>query len=302
MNLRRLKYFVVLAEQKNFTAASEVLYISQPTLSQEIMKMEKEYGFKLFVRTSRQVLLTKEGERLLPEVRNLLKRADDLIQMIESLKQEQRNSNEFVIGLDSGWDQFEYIGITRKIREFRSDYPSVTVRLVPFQYPDSLQQLESGYMNAAVGYCTEALLRELPCAVRIVDQQEMQLAVPVDQLPAEGEPDIAKILSENDILTMAQDKDHMTAINQLYRAYGLHPKIMEVHDMRLMLEYIGAGGGIGLIPASYAETLTSSHIGLIDLEEKAPVGNVVVLWNDKRSRHTPTKDFVNRLCVDPGDE
>ena len=231
-------------------------------------------------------------------MRNLLKRSDDLVQMIESLKQEQRNSNEFVIGLDSGWDQFEYIGVTRKIREFRSDFPSMTVRLVPFQYPDSLQQLENGYMNVAVGFCTDHLLKELTCGYRIVDTQEMQLAVPADLVPQEGEPDIEKILSENDMLAMSQDKDHMTAINQLYRAFNLHPKIVEVHDMRLMLEYIGAGGGIGLIPASYADTLNSSHVGVIELKDKAPIGNLLVLWNEKRFKHKPTQDFVDRLCVD----
>ena len=298
MNLRRLKYFVTLAEEKNFTAASNVLFISQPTLSQEIMKMEKEYGFKLFNRTSRNVTLTKEGERLLPEAQNLLRKSDDLVQLIISLKQEQRNTREFVIGLDAGWDQFEYIGVTRMIKEFRTDYPSMVVKLTPFNYPDSFQQIDSGYMNVGIIFVSDKLVDELKCAYRVIETEEMCLAVPRDAISGEEVPDIGRILKDNMMLSLAADDDYMYGVNKLYRKYNLRPEVLEVNDMRLMLEYIGAGGGIGLVPNSYSENARQESVTFLKLGEDAPVGHLVIVWNEARFKNKIVKDFVNRLSVD----
>lgn len=66
MELRQLKYFVTVAKTLNFSEAARRLYITQGTLSQQIMQLEGEVGSKLFDRTSHSVILTESGEELLP--------------------------------------------------------------------------------------------------------------------------------------------------------------------------------------------------------------------------------------------
>ncbi len=65
MNLRDLHYFVILADVKHFGEAAKRCFVSQPTLSMQIKKLEEELGVVLFERTNKQVLLTDQGSKLL---------------------------------------------------------------------------------------------------------------------------------------------------------------------------------------------------------------------------------------------
>lgn len=76
MTLQQLKYLITVAECKNITEAAEKLYISQPSLSNAIHNLEKEMGVTAFVRSSKGVVVTREGEELLSFARNLLEQAD----------------------------------------------------------------------------------------------------------------------------------------------------------------------------------------------------------------------------------
>jgi DNA-binding transcriptional LysR family regulator len=72
MEIRQLRYFVAVTDQGGFARAAEHLHIVQPAVSQQIARLERELGVRLFERTSRRVRLTGAGERLLPEARALL--------------------------------------------------------------------------------------------------------------------------------------------------------------------------------------------------------------------------------------
>jgi DNA-binding transcriptional LysR family regulator len=78
MELRQLRYFVAVAEELNFSRASERLLIAGPSLSQQIKALEKDLGVRLFDRDRRSVAITLAGATLLPYTRDLLERADDL--------------------------------------------------------------------------------------------------------------------------------------------------------------------------------------------------------------------------------
>jgi LysR family hydrogen peroxide-inducible transcriptional activator len=80
MNLRDLKYFIALAETRHFGRAAERSFVSQPTLSGQIKKLEDELGVALFERTKKSVALTPLGEALLPHARRTIEAADGLAQ------------------------------------------------------------------------------------------------------------------------------------------------------------------------------------------------------------------------------
>ncbi|MEV8014815.1 LysR family transcriptional regulator [Streptomyces sp. NPDC086554] len=75
---RLLRAFVVVAEELHFTRAAARLYVAQQALSRDVRRLERELGADLFARTTRQVTLTAEGERLLPYARRVLEAQDDL--------------------------------------------------------------------------------------------------------------------------------------------------------------------------------------------------------------------------------
>ena len=69
---RLLRAFLAVAEELHFTRAATRLYVAQQALSRDVRRLERELGAELFVRTTRQVTLTSDGERLVPHVRRVL--------------------------------------------------------------------------------------------------------------------------------------------------------------------------------------------------------------------------------------
>jgi len=84
MNLRDLKYLAAVADTGHFGQAAEQCFVSQPTLSGQIKKLEEELGVTLFERTKRSVETTHPGEAIVAQARNVLEQADALLQLAQS--------------------------------------------------------------------------------------------------------------------------------------------------------------------------------------------------------------------------
>src|SRR5215218_1078509 len=87
MELRRLRYFVAVAEELSFNRAAQRLHMAQPPLSNQVKQLEAELGVRLFERTSRGVLLTEAGEFLLDEARRLLAQVEQTVGMVQRVGQ-----------------------------------------------------------------------------------------------------------------------------------------------------------------------------------------------------------------------
>lgn len=91
MELRVLRYFLAVAREQNITAAAERLFLSQPTLSKQLMDLEKELGKKLFIRGNRKIKLTEEGEFL-------RRHAQEIIDLTDKTESAFRQSDESITG------------------------------------------------------------------------------------------------------------------------------------------------------------------------------------------------------------
>src|ERR1700712_4976942 len=116
LDLRKLRYFVAVAEELNFGRAAERLHIAQPVLSRQIRALEGELRVQLFVRTKRSTELTDVGNQLLEDARPLLASAEALRRRAVAVS---RGPRTFTIGFMPG------ITITAAVRALTAKPPDV---------------------------------------------------------------------------------------------------------------------------------------------------------------------------------
>src|SRR5919201_4780440 len=121
LDLRLVEYFIAVAEELHFGRAAERLHIAQPSLSQQIRRLEAQLGVRLLERDSRNVELTPAGEVLLREGRKLLRDAERTLRAARSA-----STRELRVGF-YGTAGSELLPET--LREFAALHPSVTVSI-----------------------------------------------------------------------------------------------------------------------------------------------------------------------------
>ena len=106
MDLRRLTYFVTVAEEQHFGRAAARLHMTTPPLSQRIRELEAELGVQLFERSTRQVHLTPAGSRLLHEARSALRAVDRFTSLADTLRRAAESTNQpLTLGYCHGSEQ-----------------------------------------------------------------------------------------------------------------------------------------------------------------------------------------------------
>ena len=91
MELRHLRYFICIAEELNFTRASEKLFIAQPSLSQQIKDLENELGCLLFSRKNRSLTLTEEGKQFFLDAKHILDLSKQAIHNVKTISDAKKN-------------------------------------------------------------------------------------------------------------------------------------------------------------------------------------------------------------------
>ncbi len=145
MELRVLNYFLTVAREGGLTNASEVLHVTQPTMSRQIQELEEELGQKLFIRTTRSMVLTPEGMLL-------RKRAEEILEMAERMKEEFSSMSDTVSGdvfIGSG-ETHTLQHITDIMSLLREEYPGIHFQIYSGNSEDVLERLEKGLLDFGV--------------------------------------------------------------------------------------------------------------------------------------------------------
>lgn len=141
MDIRVLKYFLAVAQEKNITRAAESLHIAQPSLSKQMMELEQSLGKKLLVRGKRKITLTEEGIFL-------RKRAEDIVSLVEKTRQEISSdftdiTGEIVIGGNATPT------LLRAVSSMQKQYPNVVFQFYSGDASDVTERLEHGNLDFA---------------------------------------------------------------------------------------------------------------------------------------------------------
>ena len=120
MEIRVLRYFLMIAKLENITKAAEALHITQPTLSRQIRELEEEIGAELFYRDSRKIRLTQEGFLLKERAEEIVELTDKTIEDLRASSGRVEGNITICTGLFRSTDMLAKI-----ITEFRKTYPNV---------------------------------------------------------------------------------------------------------------------------------------------------------------------------------
>lgn len=142
MEIRVLRYFLTVVREESITKASEVLHITQPTLSRQLSQMEEEVGVKLFKRGSRKITLTNEGILL-------RRRAEEILQLVDKTEKELVEQEEQIEGkICIGCGEIASVQLLPELfRSFREKYPLVTFDLFTATADWVKEQMDKGLID-----------------------------------------------------------------------------------------------------------------------------------------------------------
>jgi DNA-binding transcriptional LysR family regulator len=142
MELRVLEYFLAVAREENMTAAAQVLHVSQPTLSRQMMDLERELGKTLFVRTNRQTMLTEDGMLL-------RKRAEEIVSLVERTECEFKMDSADITGeLHIGAAETDVMRVLAEVMtELHQRYPLIKYNIYSANADDVTEKLERGLLD-----------------------------------------------------------------------------------------------------------------------------------------------------------
>ncbi|TPF16709.1 LysR family transcriptional regulator [Priestia megaterium] len=145
MEIRVLRYFLMVAREGNITKAADVLHVTQPTMSRQLKDLEQELGKKLFIRSSHSIILTDEGMLL----RN---RAEEIVNMVDKLEAEF-SSMEETIGGDvyiGGGETEAMKHIARVAKDVQLRYPNIRYHLYSGNEEDITERLDKGLLDFGI--------------------------------------------------------------------------------------------------------------------------------------------------------
>lgn len=147
MEIRVLRYFLAVAREESISKAAQALHITQPTLSRQIMDLERELGCKLFSRGGRNHKLTLTQDGLL-----LRKRAEEITTLIDKTESEFSSSDSLVSGdiYIGGGETDAMRIIARAARELKKEHPGIRYHLFSGNADDVTEKLDSGLLDFGI--------------------------------------------------------------------------------------------------------------------------------------------------------
>ena len=282
MDLRHLRYFVAVAEERHFSRAAQRLHVSQPPLSQQIQALEAELGVPLFTRGRGGVQRTAAGDALLPLARGILDAVEHA--MTQTRRVGRGETGRLTVGF-AGSMPFTDI-MPRLLRDYRAAWPQVTLDLreqpSQAQIDDLLaHRLDLGFIRPTT------LMHDARLATLVVQREPLLAAVHSDHpLAAQARVSLADLRDQPFVLYSASLGSGLREQTlALCAQAGFAPRIaQEVHEMPTLIGLISAGLGVGIVAASM-QRAQLPFVTYLRLHDENVTTDVLLAW--RRDDDTP---------------
>jgi len=288
VNIRDLQYLVAVHDLNNFSKAAERCFVSQPTLSGQLKKLEDELGSELIERSTRQVLFTQLGEEV-------VRYAREALQTVEQIRSVAKQSNDpmdgdFHIGLIPTVGPFLLPLI---MPELTALYPKANLFLYELRTEELLQKLHKGEIDAAI---LARLDWDQPFKQFDLYDESMQLAVSIDDpLLKDDKPVELDVLDNREVL-MLEDGHCLRdqALDVCFSAGAKEDQRFKATSMDTLLHMVATGTGMTLIP----ELATRSRvqgIRFMRFSNPVPKREIVMLTRKSSARMDALENIANTV-------
>lgn len=287
MELRVLRYFLMVAREENITKAAEILHITQPTLSRQLMQLEEELGSQLFVRGKNRIQLTEDGMLL-------RRRAEDIIDLADKTEKEFLEREETISGdifLGAG-ETYHIHQLAKVMKRFHEQYPQVKYHMHSGNADDIKEQIDKGLID--IGLLTEPVQIEKYDFIRLPGKEVWGVLIrkdhPLSQkeaLTPEDLKDIPLIISKRNMVQ-----------NEIANWFGTHfDKLDIVSTYNLIYNaMVMAEEGIGSVVCfdKLVNLLEDSPLCFKPLSPRLETGTVIV-WKKHQIFSGAASAFINEL-------
>jgi DNA-binding transcriptional LysR family regulator len=246
MELRHLRAFVAVAEEKHFGRAADRLHMAQPPLSQQIRRLEQDLGVPLLHRTTRKVELAPAGEVLLERARRLLADA-------EAAREDARRAARGEVGrLAVGFTgSATYALLPALARALRAELPGVELGLHgEMLTPAQVAGLDAGTLDLGL---LRPPVRHHALHVEVVVREPLVAVLPQTHPLAQGnEVPVERLAGEPFVAYPSHLRSVLhDAVEDVCAAHGFKPTVaMEVAETATLVSFVAAGIGVSLVPLS----------------------------------------------------
>ena len=286
MELRHLRYFVLLAEELHFARAADRLGISQPPLSQQIRALEEELGVRLFDRTSRRVALTPAGTLFLPAAQRTLDEAQRAIEVAH--RAARGDLGDLRVGFNASAPFVPRVATA--IHDYRQRYPDVRLSLTEFGGPAPVDAIAAGTLD--VGFVRASRPPVLPAALiaTLLLEERLFIGMRPDHRLARGDGVRLVQMGGEPMVVYANERSGGSTDEffRLMRQASMEPVVAQkVHEVSTLLGLAAAGVGMVVIAESLRAIQSAGLIYQPILDE----GAVSSMWLVRR------RDGVTAPCA-----
>ena len=241
MNIRSMQYLVTLADVRHFSKAAELCFVSQPTLSTQIRKLEEELDVQLVERSPRKVMLTRVGEEVVERCRNILAE----VEAMRAIARRARDPESGLLRIGIFPTLAPYL-LPHVIPTIRQRFPRLTLRLFEEKTEDILEMLAQGRLDAG--------LLALPAGsdrlvARTLFEEPFVVAMPEGHPLSERKELQLSDLLDQELLLLEDGHCLRDQALEVCQMTGAHEKLdFHATSMETLRQMVAANTGITLMP------------------------------------------------------
>jgi LysR family hydrogen peroxide-inducible transcriptional activator len=290
MNFRALQYFVKLADLRHFSKAADACFVSQPTLSTQIKKLEEELGVQLVERMPKAIMLTPVGEEIADRARLVL----NDIEQIRTVARRSSNPEEGVLRLGLFPTLAPYF-LPHVVPSVRKRYPKLRLQLAEEKTEDILRMLRQGQLDAGV--------LALPVGnegmeMEILFEEPFVLALPADHPLVRRKNVSMNDLRGAELLLLEEGhclRDHALEVCALADA---HERVdFHATSMETLRQMVAAEVGITLMPLLSVKPpiAATPNVVVRRFADPAPSRTIAMVWRSSSALSGFLREFAQSL-------